>query len=151
MNILWICNQNTGNRPYLYCKYINQYTRHKAKLIQCQTTFLNYPTDSTIMAETKSTRPQVIARRQAIKEAASATQSAISQKMRSGDIEVDISGTVLYNGEQITFEEVLTMSNNNKDRAVRFWSLRVPADKVRKLDEPATKVYEFDENGKLIK
>lgn len=106
---------------------------------------------STIMAETKTTRPQVLARLQAIKEAASATQSTIPQKIRSGDIEVDTSGTVLYNNKQITFDDVLKMSNNDKDRAVRFWSQRVPKDRVRKLDEPATKVYEFDENGKLIK
>lgn len=90
---------------------------------------------STIMAETKSTRPQVIARLQAIKEAASATQSEIPQKMRSGDIEVDTSGTVLVNNQQITFEEVLKNLNDDKDRAVRFWSLRVPADKVRRLNE----------------
>ena len=33
----------------------------------------------------------------------------------------------------VTIEEVLVMSQNNKDAAVRFWSQRVPKDKVRKL------------------
>jgi hypothetical protein len=89
---------------------------------------------STIMAESKSTRPEVIARLQAMKKAAATSaQPEIPKRIISGDLEVDTSGTVLFNNKQITFEEVLVMSQNNKDVAVRFWSQRVPKDKVRKL------------------
>jgi len=89
---------------------------------------------STIMAESKSTRPEVIARLQAMKKAAATSpQPEIPKRIISGDLEVDTSGTVLFNGKQITFKEVLVMSQNNKDAAVRFWSQRAPRDKVRKL------------------
>jgi len=89
---------------------------------------------STIMAESKSTRPQVIDRLQAMKKAAATSaQPEIPKRIISGDLEVDTSGTVLFNGKQITFKEVLVMSKDNKDAAVRFWSQRAPKDKVRKL------------------
>jgi hypothetical protein len=89
---------------------------------------------STIMAESKSTRPEVIARLQAMKKAAATSaQPEIPKRMRSVDFEVDTSGTVLFNGKQITFKEVLVMSQNNKEVAVQFWSQRAPTDKVRKL------------------
>jgi len=93
---------------------------------------------STIMAETKSTKPQVIARLQAIREAAAQSQipqDEIPKIMRSGDIEVDTSGTILFNGKQTTFEELLKFAYNDKEKAIRVWSQRVPKDKVRRLNE----------------